>query len=409
MSSSSSGPQGLVQSTSTGLDDSPLSDSISFTPQSLSIRTEQNSTGSIPQDSFTLSSQDRPQDSTLPSSQGSVQDSTISTPQDPAISSSQSSAVRPSPESTIPTFHESTTQISQITELIQNVNQHVSEENTAHTQASLDHIILHVTNLVFGKQIYLQELENKCVEIEKKIDTISTLRGEFDVKDATINNLRSQIKEKNEALLNKSNAITALIKSNAIKENKIKELEVQIESKDVALQRKVKPITEVNLSNSTKDDEIKQLEAQVKEKENSIAALKDKLANHIVDKGYPKQEVERHGKKKERRHDLTLRGMAISLIRRTRRKQKLASPTTISFNQSQSHDLWTTSSQEPAKAASIGWSITAIHPQRPRLPRLREAIDTQLLNDGIHGWLSGISESDMRPICSRSQDRQNIG
>jgi uncharacterized protein (DUF3084 family) len=330
------------------------------------------------------------------------------TSQDSAVSSSQGSAVRSSGKSTIPTFDESTTQISQITELIQNVKQHVSEENTAHTQASLDHIILHVTNLVFGKQIYLQELANKCIEIEKKNDTITTLCKEIDVKNTTISSLRSQIKEKNEALLNKSNAITALIKSNAIKENKIEDLEVQIESKDVALQRKVKPITEVNLSISTKDDRIKHLEAQVKEKENSIAAFKDKLADHIINGGYPKQEVERFGKKIKRRPDLTLRGKAISLVRRTRRTQKPSSATTISSDQSQSHDPRSISSQKPAKAASIAWSITVIDPQRPRLPRLRGEIDTQLLNEGIRGWLSGIRESDMRPICSRSRDRQYI-
>jgi uncharacterized protein (DUF3084 family) len=251
---------------------------------------------------------------------------------------------------------------------------------------------------VFGKQIYLQELANKCIEIEKKNDTITTLCKEIDVKNTTISSLRSQIKEKNEALLNKSNAITALIKSNAIKENKIEDLEVQIESKDVALQRKVKPITEVNLSISTKDDRIKHLEAQ----------FKDKLADHIINGGYPKQEVERFGKKIKRRPDLTLRGKAISLVRRTRRTQKPSSATTISSDQSQSHDPRSISSQKPAKAASIAWSITVIDPQRPRLPRLRGEIDTQLLNEGIRGWLSGIRESDMRPICSRSRDRQYI-
>jgi hypothetical protein len=209
--------------------------------------------------------------------------------------------------------------------------------------------------------------------------------------------------------LEKSNAITALIKSNVIKENIIKELEAQIESKDAALKQKVKTITEVNLSNSTKDNKIKYLEAQAKEKDKSIAALKDELANYIINGGFPKQEVERLGKKNERRHDSTLRGMAISLIQRTRRTQKLAHPTTTSFDQSQGHDFWTSSPQKPAKAASIAWSITAIHPQRPRLPRLCGEIDTQLLSDGIHRWLSGIRESDMRPICPRrSEDRQNV-
>jgi hypothetical protein len=271
--------------------------------------------------------------------------------------------------------------------------------------------LLHVTNLVFSKQIYLQqqELADKCLEIEKRDQTIIALSMEMDVKDTTINNLKSQVKKNQNALLKKSNAITKLIKSNVIKGNRIKGLEAQIGSKDAALEQKVKTIIEVNLSNSTKDNRIEEVEMQVKEKENSAVALEHKLANHIINGGYPKQEVERLGKKKERRHDLTLRGMAIGLIRRTRRKQKLASPTTTSFDQSQSHDSWTTSSQKPAKAASIGWSVTAIHPQRPRLPRFREEIDTQLLNDGIHGWLSGIRESDMRPICPRrSEDRRNI-
>jgi hypothetical protein len=56
----------------------------------------------------------------------------------------------------------------------------------------------------------------------------------------------------------------------------------------------------------------------------------------------------------------------------------------------------------------MSWSITTIDPRRPRLPRVREEIDTQLHNEGIHGWLSGIREPEMRPICSRLKDRQII-
>jgi uncharacterized coiled-coil protein SlyX len=274
---------------------------------------------------------------------------------------------------------------------------------------------------VFGKQIYLQELENKCVEIEKKNDTISTLRGEFDVKDATINNLKSQIKDKNDTLLKKSNAITKLIKSSLIKENRIKELEAQIGSKDAALEQKVKTITEVNLSNSTKDDGIKYLEAQVKEKENSIAALKDKLANHIINGGYPKQEVEcliEEIRKEKRGHDKTWRLSPFNTnpIRYFGRSRKRASTSRrqghaqsgVPSDQRQGYDPRSISFQQTAKAASIAWSITVIDPRRPRLPRLRGEIDAQLLDDGIHGWLSGIRESDMRPICSRSRDSQYI-
>jgi hypothetical protein len=113
------------------------------------------------------------------------------------------------------------------------------------------------------------------------------------IPQSAISSLESQIKKKNDTLLEKSNAITALIKSNVIKENIIKELEAQIESKDAALKQKVKTITEVNLSNSTKDNKIKYLEAQAKEKDKSIAALKDELANYIINGGFPKQEVER--------------------------------------------------------------------------------------------------------------------
>jgi hypothetical protein len=56
----------------------------------------------------------------------------------------------------------------------------------------------------------------------------------------------------------------------------------------------------------------------------------------------------------------------------------------------------------------MSWSITTIDPRRPRLPRVREEIDTQLHNEGIHGWLSGIHEPEMRPICSRLKHRQII-
>jgi hypothetical protein len=195
-------PQGLVDSTSTGSDSdlptSPgsvvlssqglpiftLQDSTSSTAQDSTDSTAQDSTGSAPQDLMIPASQDPSQDSTLPSSKGS----TISSPNLSVVSISQVLIFPSSGRSHIPTFDESTAQISQITDLIQNIKEHVSGENTTHTQASLDHIILHVTNLVLNKQIHLQELENKCVEIEKKNHTISTLRGEFDVKDTTISN-----------------------------------------------------------------------------------------------------------------------------------------------------------------------------------------------------------------------------
>jgi hypothetical protein len=436
MSSSSSGPQGLVQSTSTGLDDSPLSDSISFTPQSLSIRTEQNSTGSTPQDSFTLSSQDRPQDSTLPSSQGSVQDSIVLTSQDSAVSSSQGSAVRTSRDPAIPKFDESTAQISQVTDLIQNIKQHVSEENTAHTQASLDHIILHVTNLVFEKQIYLQELANKCVEIEKKNDTITTLRGEIDVQDTTTSNLQTQIKEKNDTLLEKSNAITKLIKSNVIKENRIKELEAQIESKDVALQQKVKTITEVNLSNSTKDDEIKHLEAQAKEKDDTITALENKLTYNIIDRNKSKQEYDPLGLEISRRQDPILRGMANDynlyfgasrrpsfwnpgyshggglsdqiqgINSRPSMSQKLLgdSLTNITVDPSQGYDPQPISFREPAKATSIDWSTITTRGHFPPHPQLDREVDSQLRDDGIRWWLSGVGQTRrVHPAVRRAQ------
>jgi uncharacterized coiled-coil protein SlyX len=210
-------------------------------------------------------------------------------------------------------------------------------------QASLDHVLLQTINLIFGKQLYLQELANKSVEIEKKNDNIKTLSGEIDVKNTTISNLQTQIKEKNGALLKKSNAITKLNKSNVIKENRIKELEAEIESKDFALQQKSDAVAEVNRSNTKKDNNIKELETQLKlrvrtieevyrsnsmkegrikhletqvwEKDDSIAALEYKLANSIIHRKKLEQKFERFGQKIEGRQDLTLRGMAVSIFR----------------------------------------------------------------------------------------------
>jgi uncharacterized coiled-coil protein SlyX len=200
-------------------------------------------------------------------------------------------------------------------------------------QASLDHVLLQTINLIFGKQLYLQELANKSVEIEKKNDNIKTLSGEIDVKNTTISNLQTQIKEKN----------GALFKSNVIKENRIKELEAEIESKDFALQQKSDAVAEVNRSNTKKDNNIKELETQLKlrvrtieevyrsnsmkegrikhletqvwEKDDSIAALEYKLANSIIHRKKLEQKFERFGQKIEGRQDLTLRGMAVSIFR----------------------------------------------------------------------------------------------
>jgi hypothetical protein len=303
-------------------------------------------------------------------------------------------------------------------------------------QASLDHIILHVTNLVLNKQIYLQELANKCVEIEKKNDTITTLRGEIDVQDTTNSNLQTQIKEKNEVLFNKSNAITTLIKRDLIKENRIKGLEAQIESKDVVLQQKSDAIAELGKNNTTKDNTIKQLEAQAKEKDDTITALEHKLAYSIIDRNKSKQEYNSLGLEISRRQDPILRGMANNsnlyfgasrrpsfwnpgyshggglsdqiqgINSRPSMSQKLLgdSLTNITVDPSQGYDPQPISFREPAKATSIDWSTITTRGHFPPHPQLDREVDSQLRDDGIRWWLSGVGQTRrVHPAVRRAQ------
>jgi hypothetical protein len=218
------------------------------------------------------------QSSTIPLSQ----DLPIAIAQDSVNPSLQGSTLRSSPEPTVPTFEESTTQISQMTELIQSINRHVNDDNTAIIQASLDNILLQTINLILHKQVYQQGLTNKSAEIAKRDDTIVTLTGNIDSNIAIIGNLQIEVKKKNDGLLKKSNAITMLNKSNALKEHKVKELEALLASRDAALQQRLDDLATAEASCSEKDETIKQLEAQVKARDKKITTLEYKLSCDIA-------------------------------------------------------------------------------------------------------------------------------
>jgi hypothetical protein len=202
----------------------------------------------------------------------------------------------------------------------------------------------------------------------KRDDTIVTLTGNIDSSIAIIGDLQAEVKEKNDGLLKKSNAITKLNKSNAMKEHKVKELEALLVSREAALQQKIDDLATADTSSSKKDKTIEQLQAQIIARDKKITKLEYKLSCDIA-----------KGLKSGRSHT----GKPID------RKQDCG-PQANAFRQ-------------PRKEASINGSAIALKGATPQYPRTYGEIDSQLRDNDIRVWLSDVREPG-EPICPSEYD-----
>jgi hypothetical protein len=186
----------------------------------------------------------------------------------------------------------------------------------------------------------------------KRDDTIVTLTGNIDSSIAIIGDLQAEVKEKNDGLLKKSNAITKLNKSNAMKEHKVKELEALLVSREAALQQKIDDLATADKAAQRR----------------KITTLEYKLSCDIA-----------KGLKSGRSHT----GKPID------RKQDCG-PQANAFRQ-------------PRKEASINGSAIALKGATPQYPRTYGEVDSQLRDNDIRVWLSDVREPG-EPICPSEYD-----